>query len=85
MWYLITMKDRTGKYTLNAVPTTTEQNLAAAMHCDNFHAACGLFRALEYANDRGTGGTQFDEMREHYDRKEYRLMNQEMFNKGLDN
>ena len=89
MWYIVTMKARKMEikngYYQNVVPTTTEQNLAAAKECETFHDGVSLFRALEYSNDRGTGGTQFDELREHYDRKEYRLMNLEMYNKGLDN
>ena len=67
-------------YYQNVVPTTTEQNLAAAKECKTFHDGVSLFRALEYSNDRGTGGTQFDELREHYDRVEYREANLNRYN-----
>jgi len=56
---------------LNVIPTTTQQNLAAAKLCDTLPKAQLLFRRLEHANDRGTGGSQFDELQDHFDRKEY--------------
>ena len=60
-----------GRKQLNVIPTTTEQNLAAAMCCETYQKACLLFRRLEHANNRGTGGSQFDELEDHFDRKEY--------------
>ena len=50
----------------NVVPTTRKQNLAAAKACDDHYTACGLFRALQYANDMGTGEDDFDELAEHF-------------------
>ena len=50
----------------NVVPTTRKQNLAAAKACDAHYTACGLFRALQYANDMGTGEDDFDELAEHF-------------------
>ena len=47
-------------YAQNVVPTTTGQNMVAAAQEETLSSAQGKFRALEYANDRGTGGEQFD-------------------------
>ena len=59
------MEIRNGYYQ-NIVPTTREQNLAAAKCCENFDKACGLFRNLQYSNDMGTGGTDFAELEDHF-------------------
>ena len=45
-------------------------NLAAAKACDDHYTACGLFRALQYANDMGTGEDDFDELAEHFINKQ---------------
>ena len=50
----------------NAVATTWEQNMGAAKTCETFNEAVSLFRALQYANDMGTGGTHFDLLEEHF-------------------
>ena len=50
----------------NVVPTTRKQTLAAAKACDDHYTACSLFRALQYANDMGTGEHDFDEFAEHF-------------------
>tara|TARA_Y100000310_G_scaffold286983_1_gene311585 strand:- start:181 stop:399 length:219 start_codon:yes stop_codon:yes gene_type:complete len=50
----------------NVVPTTAEQNLAAAKCCETFQKACLLFRRLEHANNRGTGEHQFDILETHF-------------------
>ena len=51
---------------LNVVATTTEMNLAAAKCAESFQKACGLFRMLEHANNRGTGEHQFDILETHF-------------------
>ena len=53
-------------YKQNAVATTWEQNMGAAKTCETFNEAVSLFRALQYANDMGTGGTHFDLLEEHF-------------------
>ena len=50
----------------NIVPTTRKQNLAAAKACDDHYTACSLFRALQYANDMGTGEHDFDILETHF-------------------
>ena len=50
----------------NVVPTTCEQNMAAAKVCETHNEAIGLFRALQHANDMGTHGGHFDELEEHF-------------------
>ena len=67
LWYIITMK---GRNQLNVIPTTRKQNLAAAKACDDHYTACGLFRALQHANDMGTGEDDFDELAEHFINKQ---------------
>ena len=47
-------------YAQNVVPTSTVQNIVAAAQEKTLHRAQGKFRALEYANNRGTSGKQFD-------------------------
>ena len=47
-------------YAQNVVPTSTTQNMVAAAQEKTLQQAQGKFRALEYANNRGTGGNQFD-------------------------
>ena len=56
---------------LNVIPTSTEMNLTAAKLCDTLPKAELLFRRLEHANDRGTTMPQFDELQDHFDRKEF--------------
>ena len=50
----------------NVVPTTRKMNLAAAMCCPTYAAACLKFRALQYANDMGTTGEDFDALEAFY-------------------
>ena len=50
----------------NVVPTTSEQNLAAAKCGETYQKACLLFRRLEHANNRGTGEHQFDILETHF-------------------
>ena len=45
-------------------------NLAAAKCCETFNDAVGKFRALQYANDMGTGEPDFDELEEHFINKQ---------------
>ena len=47
-------------YAQNVVPTSTTQNIVAAAQEKTLQQAQGKFRALEHANNRGTGGKQFD-------------------------
>ena len=54
----------------NVVPTTTLQNLGAAKACETYNEAIQLFRALEHANNRGTGEHQFDMLAEHFINKQ---------------
>ena len=54
----------------NVVPTSTLQNLGAAKACETYNEAIGLFRALEHANNRGTGGSQFDLLEEYFINKQ---------------
>ena len=54
----------------NVVPTTTEQNLAAAKCEETFPKSCLLFRRLEHANNRGTGEHQYDILEKHFNEKE---------------
>jgi hypothetical protein len=54
----------------NVVATTWEQNMGAAKTCATFNEAVSLFRALQYANDMGTGGPHFDELEEHFIEKQ---------------
>ena len=54
----------------NVVPTTAEQNLAAAKCAESFPKACLLFRRLEHANNRGTGEHSYDLLEQHFNAKE---------------
>ena len=54
----------------NVVPTTSEQNMAAAKVCETYNEAVRLFRSLEHANNRGTGEHQFDILEKHFNEKE---------------
>ena len=54
----------------NVVPTTREMNLAAAKCCETFNEAVGKFRALQYANNMGTGEPDFDALAEHFINKQ---------------
>ena len=54
----------------NVVPTTTEQNLAAAKCEETFPKSCLLFRRLEHANNRGTGEHSYDLLEQHFNEKE---------------
>ena len=46
----------------NVVSTNRKQNMAAAKVCETHNEALGLFRALQHANDMGTGEDDFDEL-----------------------
>jgi hypothetical protein len=50
----------------NVVPTSVNQNLAAAKVSETYQKACLLFRRLEHANNRGTGEHQFDILETHF-------------------
>ena len=50
------------KIPTNERKTGTEQNLAAAVLEETLPKAQFKFRMLEHANDRGTGGDQFDKL-----------------------
>jgi len=54
----------------NVVPTTSEQNLAAAKLELTYPMACLLFRRLEHANNRGTGEHAYDLLEQHFNEKE---------------
>jgi len=54
----------------NVVPTNRKQNMAAAKVCETHNEAIGLFRALQHANDMGTGEDDFDELAEHFINKQ---------------
>ena len=50
----------------NVVATTWQQNMGAAKTCETYNEAVSLFRALQYANNMGTHGDQFDQLEEHF-------------------
>ena len=54
----------------NVVSTNRKQNMAAAKVCETHNEAIGLFRALQHANDMGTGEDDFDELAEHFINKQ---------------
>ena len=64
MWYIILMIKNGKKQ--NVVPTTSEQNMAAAKVCETYNEAVSLFRALQHANNMGTHGDHFDQLEEHF-------------------
>ena len=63
------MKKKSGKWQ-NVVPTTWEQNMAAAKPCETPNEAIGLFRAFQHANDMCTHCAHFDELAEHFINKQ---------------
>ena len=67
--YTISMMIKNG-IEQNVVPTTAEQNLAAAKCEETFPKACLLFRRLEHANNRGTGEHSYDLLERHFNEKE---------------
>ena len=58
------------KKTQNVVLTTSKMNMAAAKCCDTYNDAVLKFRALEYANNRGTSEWAFDALEEHFINKQ---------------
>jgi hypothetical protein len=56
-------------YYQNVVPTTGEQNIAAAKCCGTFNEACGFFRSIQYSNNMGTHGGHFEELERFYNEK----------------
>jgi len=68
--YTITSKMIKNKKEQNVVSTTRKQNLAAVKTCETFNEAIQLFRALEWANDRGTSGWVFEELEEYFINKQ---------------
>ena len=50
----------------NVVPTTRKQNFAAAKSCETYNEAVSLFRALQHANNMGTGEHDFDILETHF-------------------
>ena len=65
--YTLRMMIKNGKQQ-NVVPTTAEQNMAAAKVCKTYNEAVKLFRALQHANNRGTGEHQFDLLEKHFEK-----------------
>ena len=57
----------------NEVGTTSEMNMACAKLAGTYLQAVWLLRQLEYANGRGTGGKQFEELKVHFGWKEQAL------------
>ena len=54
----------------NVIPTTRKQNLGAAKACDTLWEAQSLFRALQYANNMGTGEDDFEKLEHHFINKQ---------------
>ena len=54
----------------NVVSTNRKQNMAAAKVCETYNEAVSLFRALQYANNMGTGEPDFDALAEHFINKQ---------------
>ena len=52
------------------VPQSRKQNLAAAKECETFNLAVGFFRALQHANNMGTGEDDFNELEQHFINKQ---------------
>ena len=50
----------------NVVPTSREQNLACAKLELSYPMACLLFKRLQWANNMGTHGDDYDELGEHF-------------------
>ena len=63
------MQKKNGKWQ-NVVPTTRKQNLGAAKACETHWEAVSLFRALQYANNKGTGEDDFNELEQHFINKQ---------------
>jgi len=56
----------------NVVYTDKTQNMAAAVESDSLRDAEGLFRALQHANNMGTGEADYAELeRKYYERHGY--------------
>lgn len=66
----------------NVIPTNREQNMAAAKVCDTLNKAYDLFRALQWANDMGTIMPDFDELKAHFERPEFRSSGEVMKDMG---
>jgi len=69
--YTITSKMIKNGKEQNVVPTSREQNLACAKLELSYPMACLLFKRLQWANNMGTGEDDYNELAEHFDRKEY--------------
>ena len=54
----------------NVVPTSREQNLAAAKCCETYQKACLLFKRLQWANDMGTGEDDYNVLEAHFIEKQ---------------
>ena len=63
------MKKKSGKWQ-NVIPTTRKQNLGAAKVCETYNEAVSLFRALQHANNMGTGEPDFHELEQHFINKQ---------------
>ena len=50
----------------NVVPTSREQNLACAKLEISYPMACLLFKRLQWANNMGTGESDFDILETHF-------------------
>ena len=66
----------------NVIPTNREQNMAAAKVCDTLDEAVMLFKSLQWANNMGTTMPDFDELKAHFDRPEFRSSGQVMKDMG---
>ena len=54
----------------NVVSTSREQNLACAKLESGYHMACLLFKRLQWANNMGTGETDYDILEAHFIEKQ---------------
>jgi len=63
----------------NVVTTTKAQNMAAAVLCDTLRDAEVLFRALQHANDMGTGESDYAELE-----RQWEIQNGSEFGKWLE-
>ena len=69
LWYTIYKMIKNGRKQ-NVVPTTRKQNMAAAKTCKTYNKAVGLFRALQWANNMGTGEDDYNELEQHFINKQ---------------
>ena len=65
LWYTIYKMMKNGKEQ-NVVPTSREQNLACAKLELSYPMACLLFKRLAWANNMGTHGADYEELKAHF-------------------